>query len=87
MNGESEIKLFGLYEFLPEINESWTFYSRLQFIVNQNLSEKTHNKSYLYLRARAQKGPVIFGLAANFNWSGPNKIFGENYGPFVRWEF
>lgn len=87
LNEESDVKLFGLYEYTPQISDNWSFYSRLQFIVNQSLSEKAHNKSYLYLRAGAQKGRLIFGMAANLDWSGPNKIYGESYGPFVRWEF
>lgn len=87
LNEEQDIKLFGLYEFLPKINENWTFYSRLQFIYNHSLAEDTHNKSYIYLRAGAQKGRFIFGLGVNIDWSGPNKVFGDSYGPFVRWEF
>lgn len=87
LNGESDLKLFGLYEYKPPINEQWTFYSRLQFIVNQNLSEGSHNKSYLYLRSGLKRDFLIFGLAANLDWSGPGKVFNDNYGPFVRWEF
>jgi hypothetical protein len=87
LNEEKDIKLFGLYEFLPAINENWTFYSRLQYIYSRSLGEDTHNKSYIYLRAGLQKDRLIFGMGANVDWSGPNKVFGESYGPFVRWEF
>ena len=87
LNGDSDLKLFGLYEYKPPINEKWSAYSRLQFIYNQNLSEGLHNKSYLYLRAGVKRNAMIIGLAANLDQSGPMRVFDENYGVFVRWEF
>lgn len=87
LNESSDLKLFGLYEFKPQINENIGFYSRLQFIYNQSLKENKHNVSYLYLRAGLKKKSFIIGLAANIDWSGPNKKSFENYGGFVRWEF
>ena len=87
LNGDSDLKLFGLYEYKPPINEHWSLYTRVQFIYNQNLSEGTHNKSYLYLRAGVKTKAMIFGLAANLDQSGPKKVFNDNYGAFIRWEF
>jgi hypothetical protein len=87
MNYSNDFKLFGLYEFKPKINEQWGVYSRLQFIYNHSLKENNHNVSYIYLRAGLKRKSFIFGLAANVDWSGPNKEFFENYGGFVRWEF
>lgn len=87
LNESSDFKLFGLYEYKPQINEQWGFYSRFQFIYNHSLKEKNHNVSYIYLRAGLKRKAFIFGLGANVDWSGPNKDFSENYGGFVRWEF
>jgi hypothetical protein len=87
LNGESDLKLFGLYEYKPAINEKWTVYNRVQFIVNQSLRYNTHNKSYLYLRTGLRRNKLTIGTAANFDWSGPGKVFKENYGLFTRWEF
>lgn len=87
INESNDFKLFGLYEYKPQINEQLGFYSRLQFIYNHSLKENNHNVSYIYLRAGLKRKSFIFGLAANVDWSGPNKNFFENYGGFVRWEF
>jgi len=87
LNGESDLKLFGIYEYKPAINDKWTLYNRVQFIVNQSLSYNSHNKSYLYLRTGLKRNSVIIGIAANFDWSGPSKVYRENYGLFTRWEF
>lgn len=86
--GESkDVKLFGLYEYKPQLNEKWTFYSRLQVVYNYSLAESHHNRSFLYLRAGLKKGPLGFGLGANWDQYGPEKIARDNYGVFTRWEF
>lgn len=87
LNGESDLKLFGLYEYKPTINERWAFYSRFQFIYNHGVKANQHNVSYVYLRAGLKRKSFIFGLGANVDWSGPHKDFQQNYGGFVRWEF
>jgi hypothetical protein len=87
LNESKDLKLFGLYEFKPQINEKLGFYSRVQFIYNHTLKENKHNVSYIYLRAGLKRKSIICGLAANVDWSGPNKDFFENYGGFIRWEF
>jgi len=86
--GESkDVKLFGLYEYKPQLNEKWSFYSRLQVVYNYSLAESHHNRSFLYLRAGLKKGPLGFGLGANWDQYGPEKIARDNYGVFTRWEF
>jgi hypothetical protein len=86
VNSDKDLKLFGLYEYKPKINTKLSFYSRLQFVYNQNLNEGLHNRSYVYLRAGLKIADVIFGLAANLDQFGPAKAFKENYGLFVRYE-
>jgi hypothetical protein len=86
--GESnDVKLFGLYEYKPPINLTWSFYSRLQVVYNYSLAESNHNRSFLYLRAGLKKGPLGFGLGANWDQYGPAKQTKKNYGLFTRWEF
>ncbi|MBC6367955.1 hypothetical protein [Algoriphagus sp. AK58] len=86
--GESkDVKLFGLYEYKPMLNEAWSIYSRLQFVYNYTLAEDHHNRSFLYLRAGLKKGPLGFGIGANWDQYGPDKISRDNYGLFTRWEF
>lgn len=87
LNEENDFKIFGLYEYKPPVNDLWALYTRLQFIYNFSLKEHTHNKSYIYLRGGLKRKALIFGLGANWDWSGPDRFFQENYGAFVRWEF
>lgn len=87
LNADKNLKLFGLYEFKPKINEKWTMYNRLQFIYKWNLNEGLHSRSYIYLRTGLKRNAFIFGLAANLDQFGPNKSFKDNYGIFVRYEF
>lgn len=87
LNEGQDLKLFGLYEFKPSLNETWSLYNRVQFVYNHNLSEDHHNRSFLYLRSGLKKDPLSFGLGANWDQYGPKKIAKNNYGVFTRWEF
>lgn len=86
LNDDADLKVFGLYEFKPNITEQIGLYTRLQSIYNFSLENNGHNVSYIYLRAGIKVKSMIFGGAANLNWSGPNKLYQENYGLFVRYE-
>lgn len=87
LSSAKNIKFFGLYEYKPALTEKWSLYSRLQLTYNQGMAEGFHNRSFLYLRAGLKKGPLGFGLGANFDAYGPSKVARENYGVFTRWEF
>ena len=87
LNEENDFSILGLYEYKPPINDKWTLYSRLQIFYNQSLSEDIHNKSFIYLRAGLKRKSLIFGLGTDFDWSGPNRSFQDNFGGFIRWEF
>ena len=87
LSSAQNVKFFGLYEYKPALNQKWSIYSRLQLTYNQGMAEGFHNRSFLYLRAGLKKGPVGFGLGANFDAYGSEKVARENYGVFTRWEF
>ena len=86
LNSDIDVRILGLYEYKPKITDVLTLYTRLQFLYNQNSVQGTHNRSYLYLRAGIKKNSLIIGLAANLDQRGPNNIFQDNYGVFVRYE-
>jgi len=87
LNENNDAELFGLYEYKPPINEKWSFYSRLQFIYVYGLGDNQHGRSYLYLRAGVKRNALAFGLGTNLDRYGENKIFKDNYGVFVKWDF
>ena len=87
LSNAQNVKFFGLYEYKPAINEKWSVYSRLQLTYNQGMAQGVHNRSFLYLRGGLKKGPLGFGLGANFDAYGPGKTARDNYGVFTRWEF
>lgn len=86
-NEDADLKIFGLYEYKPPINTAWSGYTRFQFIYNRSLQENSHNNSYIFLRAGLRRKALAAGAAANFDWAGPDRLFNDNYGVFVRWEF
>jgi hypothetical protein len=86
-NATHDVKWFGMYEYKPPLNDKWSFYTRLQFLYNQNLRESIHNRSYAYLRLGVRTKALTFGAAANLDQFGPMRVFADNYGLFVRWEF
>ena len=86
LNKDKNMELFGLYEYKPELNENWQFYSRLQFIYKYGFTADIHKKSFLHLRAGLKRNSFVFGLGANLDQSGPNKDFTDNYGVFLRYE-
>ena len=87
LSNDQNLKFFGLYEYKPVLTEKWSLYSRLQLTYKQGMAQGFHNRSFLYLRAGLKKGPLGFGLGANFDAYGPNKTARDNYGLFTRWEF
>jgi len=87
VDGEHDIGIFGLYEFRPPINEKISLYTRFQFLWNQSVGEKQHNRSFMYLRAGLKRSKFNFGFGANLDQYGPEKDFTDNYGLFVGWDF
>jgi hypothetical protein len=87
LTSAQNLKFFGLYEYKPALTEKLSLYTRLQLTYSQGMAAGFHNRSFLYLRAGLKKGPLGFGLGANFDAYGPSKVARENYGLFTRWEF
>ena len=87
LSDQTDAKIFGLYEFKPSVTVKWNLYTRLQFVYNGQLSENLHNRSFLYLRAGLKNGPLAFGLGANWDEYGSNKLSTTNFGVFTRWDF
>lgn len=86
-NQGADGQLFGIYEYKPRLNDTWSIYSRVQFMYIQGISETLHKRSFLYLRAGLKKGPLGFGIGANWDAYGPMKEAAQNFGIFTRWEF
>lgn len=78
---------FSLLEFKPKLNDHWGIYTRVQTVMDYTPSEKTHNRSYVYLRAGTSFKNYQFGLGNNFDFYGPNKHRENNFGAFLRAEF
>jgi hypothetical protein len=74
----------GIVEFKPAISKDLSFYSKAQILHVASLSEGTHARSALMLRAGITKGKFTVGLGANFDYYGPMKIEKDNVGLFTR---
>lgn len=86
LNENSDCEIFGLYEYKPPLSEKWSLYTRLQLLYVYGLDDHQHGRSYLYLRAGVKRGPLAFGLGTNLDQYGPDKVFKDNYGVFVKWD-
>ncbi|TFV93679.1 hypothetical protein E4S40_15660 [Algoriphagus kandeliae] len=80
-------QIFGIYEYKPRLNDTWSIYSRIQLMYIQGISETAHKRSFLYLRAGLKKGPLGFGIGANWDAYGTERQTAQNFGVFTRWEF
>lgn len=74
-------------EWKPMLSHNWRLYSRFQALYNYNPKEKEHERSYINLRLGGQWKQTVLGLAANFDWYGPQQLAKDNYGLFVRYLF
>lgn len=87
LNSSRSVELFGIYEYKPKINDSLGLYTRLQYMYIHGFAENLHARSFLQLRAGLKKEALSFGLGANLDQYGPEKVFKPNYGIFVGWAF
>ena len=78
------ISTIGIVEFKPAISKDLSFYSKAQILHVASLSEGTHARSALMLRAGITKGKFTVGLGANFDYYGPMKMEKDNVGLFTR---
>lgn len=73
-----------LIEYIPVINQNWSFYSRLQLHYNHDLENGNHYRSYVYSRLGLTYKYFSFGLAHNFDRYGTSKNTKNNYGVFLK---
>ena len=76
-----------LLEYKPKLTEKVNLYSRFQTLYNQNLETSKHERSYQQFRLGVGMGNCQFGLAANVDYYGPAKVYKDNYGIFLRFNF
>ena len=87
LNSSKNMELFGIYEYKPQISPKINLYTRLQFLYIHNTQENYHARSFLQLRTGLKINALNFGLGANLDQYGPEKLFKPNYGIFVGWAF
>jgi hypothetical protein len=87
LNSSKNAELFGIYEYKPKISPKINLYTRLQFMYVHGIQQNHHARSFLQLRSGFKINALSFGLGANWDQYGPEKIFRPNYGLFVGWAF
>lgn len=87
LNSSKNTELFGIYEYKPQISPKTSLYTRLQFMYVHGFQENHHARSFLQLRTGLKINALSFGLGANLDQYGPEKLFNPNYGIFVGWAF
>jgi hypothetical protein len=61
-NQGADGQIFGIYEYKPRLNDTWSIYSRVQLMYIQGIFETSHRRSFLYLRAGLKK--ALLALAS-----------------------
>ncbi|MBK1895204.1 hypothetical protein JHL15_05470 [Chryseobacterium sp. YIM B02567] len=79
----SNLEGFGMLEYKPKLNDQWKIYSRLQGLYARSVKNGIHARSYLMVRAGLSYKDYSFGIGANFDAYGPERIIKNNYGIFV----
>lgn len=74
-------------EYKPKWNKGVYGYFRGQVLYNHNTKSNLHERSYFQSRIGIGKGRTQFGIAANEDFYGPDRLLKENYGLFVRYFF
>lgn len=87
LDSKNNIELFGIYEYKPAISPGLNLYTRMQFLYIHSTKTNFHARSFVQLRAGLKKNDLNFGIGANLDQYGPEKIFKPNYGIFVGWTF
>ncbi len=77
---------FGLIEYKPMFNAKWGLYTRLQALYNENIKQKSHERSYINLRFGAIYKNFQFGIGYNYDVYGPSKQDQHSLGGFARAE-
>lgn len=81
------IEGLALIEYKPKLTEKVNLYSRFQTLYNHNSETDQHERSYMQFRLGLGIGNYQFGLATNLDYYGAAKIFKDNYGVFLRFNF
>jgi hypothetical protein len=87
LNSKRNMELFGIYEYKPAIKRQTSLYTRLQFLYVHNTRDNLHARSFLQLRTGLKINALNFGVGANLDQYGPEKVYKPNYGIFVGWAF
>lgn len=71
-----------ILEVKPKLNESLRLYTRLQGLYAHSWKTDAHARSYIMLRGGVTYREVTFGLMANLDWYGSQKMYQNNFGGF-----
>ncbi len=74
-------------EYKPPLSDKVDLFSRIQALYNYATNNDFHQRSYIQLRLGVGIKKYQFGPAVNLDYYGPEKIFKENYGAFIRFNF
>lgn len=87
LNSSRNMELFGIYEYKPQISDTFTLYTRLQYMYIHSFAANHHARSFMQPRTGQKKDAFNFGMGANLDQYGPDKLFRPNFGVFVGWAF
>ncbi|MCT3924050.1 hypothetical protein HZP94_12595 [Elizabethkingia anophelis] len=83
LSKNSHFEGFVMAEYKPKINETISFYSRIQGLYAIRFNDDTHQRSYIMARAGISYKEFTFGIGLNVDYFGPIKQNINNLGIFA----
>lgn len=81
---ERNAETVAMVEFKPRLNEKLRLYTRAMALYNHSLTLNAHDRSFYYFRVGLTLQRFTFGVGANFDYYGPQKVYKDNFGGFLR---
>lgn len=81
---ERHSETIAIVQYKPALSENLRLFTQVQALYNHNLNANAHDRSFYYFRLGLTVKKITFGAGANLDYYGPDRIFKDNYGGFVK---
>ena len=71
-------------EFKPKLNDKLRLYTKLQYKLNWDITDNSHDRSFFIARLGLTKNKYTYGIGTNLDWYGPSEFQRKNTGIFLK---
>jgi hypothetical protein len=87
LSRDHNVQTVSVIEYKPSFKDNWGGYSKIQAFYSHNIDKGYHQRSYLVARLGLSYQSIDFGVGANWDWYGSNRLSKQNYGLFLLYAF